>query len=84
MGLKETEIEIDSATVRSRIHSVILNVKIDYLATFRDSEGNGRRHHSSVLCGQEKELHNLHHVGVDRMLYLIRKANPDVTRDFKR
>ena len=43
-GLKETEIEIDSATVRSRIHSVILNEKIDYLAIFRDPEGNGRRH----------------------------------------
>ena len=64
---------------------MILNEKIDYLATFRDSEGNGRRHHCSVLCGQEeKELHSLHHVGVDRMLYLIRKANPYVTRDFKR
>ena len=44
-GLKETEIEIDSATVRSWIHSVILNEKIDYLAIFRDPEGNGRRHH---------------------------------------
>ena len=39
---------------------------------------------TAVVCclRQEvmKELYNLHHVGGDRMLYLIQKVNPDVTR----
>ena len=40
---------------------------------------------TAAVCyvGQEevKELRNLHHVGVDRTLYLIRKVNPNVTRE---
>ena len=41
---------------------------------------------TAVCCVRQevKELHNLHHGGVDRMLYLIRKVNIYVTRDFKR
>ena len=35
----------------------------------------------SVRQEEVKELHNLQHVGVDRMLYLERKVNPDVTRE---
>ena len=58
--------------------------KADALTRVRKRWLKAEEDTTAVCCvGQEevKELHDLHHVGVDRMLYLIQKVNPDVTRE---